>query len=219
MDDVENIDEYENDEIFDVEVVETNDEDHADALASLANKGLAEDALGAMAAGQVEAPVDAIAAAEARQDGQAEEALASLAGGEPLAEGPADEDPPAAGEDQSDPANEYAFAENEHIHVDPERIRTSRKQHQRLADSAESLSFRKTMTPLLLVVGVLLLCISGITAVMKGDPAAADATAMDTYGTPMMVASLVLGLVLLAGAVLFHVEIRRAQKQNDRQDS
>jgi len=257
MDDVENSDERKDEEVFDVEIVETDDDDHADAPDAMAADQVeapvdavdpaetqeddraadaldaiaagqaeapvdaieaaegrqddqAEDALGAMAAGQVEAPVDAIEAAEARQDGQAEDALASLASGEPAGQEP-------QGQDRRDPAEEFDFAEGEHIHVDPERARASRKQHQRLADNAQSLSFKKTMTPLLLVVGVLLLAISGITGALKGDPDAVDATMMDKYGTPMMLAALLLGLVLLAGAVLYHMEIRRAQNQDDQQ--
>ena len=75
------------------------------------------------------------------------------------------------------------------------------------------------MTPLLLVVGVLLLAISGVTFAMKGDPNGPEPTLMDKYGMPMMLASLALGLVLLAGAVLFHMEIRRTRKQNAQQDS
>jgi len=220
MDDVEHNDDHTDEEIFDVEVVEPSVEDGVDALASLADKGPAEDALGDLAAGLGEVPPDAIAAAEARKQAQAEDALASLASGETIAQEPDDPDAPAGGDqDPDDPANQFAFAENEHIHVDPDRIRAGRQQQNRLADNAQSLSFKKTMTPLLLVVGVILLAISGITFALKGDPNAPGATDMDKYGMPMMLASLLLGLVLLAGAVLFHMEISRAKKSNNGQDN
>ncbi len=192
---------------------ETGDEEHADALAALAGGGPAAgaDALEAMATGD-DAPTDAIAAAEARDAGDAGDALASLAAGESLGDDPGD-DPADETPDAEDPAEAFAFAADEHIHVDPARIREVRKQQNRRAAAVHSTSFKKTMIPMLLVVGVLLLGIGVITGAMKGDPKAAGATIMDKYGTPMMAASLVLGLVLIAGAILFHQDVRRTQAQ------
>ena len=189
---------------------EPADEGHVDALAALAGGGPATgaDALEAMAAGD-DAPIDAIAVAEARESGDVGDALASLASGENMGSDRADDEAP----DADDPAEAFAFAADEHIHVDPARIREVRKQQNRRAAAVHSTSFKKTMIPMLLVVGVLLLGIGVITGAMKGDPKAPSATMMDRYGTPMMAASLLLGLVLVAGAVLFHLDVRRTQEQ------
>ena len=205
------IEEVIDDDVVDEPADEFADEGHADALAALAGDEPATgaDALGAMVSSDDE-PVDAIAAAEARDTGHAGDALASLAAGESFGEAPADDE-------TSDPAEEFAFANDEHIHVDPARIRAVRQQQNRRAAMVHSTSFKKTMIPMLLIVGVLLLGIGVITGAMKGDPKAVGATMMDKYGTPMMAASLVLGLVLVAGAVLFHLDVRRTQEQEARQ--
>lgn len=224
MDDVENAGEHEEEEVFDVEVVEGDDPpakaDSAGALAALAGGGpeTSADALGAMASGQNAAPVDAIAAAEARQEAHAGEALASLASGESAAaadDGDDDSDDVVRVDDGEDGA-EFGFAEGESIHVGPERIKAAREQRRRMVDKADSLSFKKTMIPLLLAVGVLLLGISGLTAVMTSDSDATagqgDPSMMDEYGGLLIWAALPLGVVLIGGAIMFHAEVRRVEE-------
>ena len=109
----------------------------------------------------------------------------------------------------------FEFASGESIHVDPERIKAGREQRKRMADRADDLSFRKTMVPLLLAVGVLLLGISGLTAAMTagGDEnvPVEERSALEEYGPLLIWAGLPLGLVLVGGAVIFHMEVRRLE--------
>ncbi len=228
MDEVEKADVGEDEEVFEAELVEPGDpvdsEASAGALADLAGEGAeaSASALDAMAAGLQAAPPDAIVAAEAKeQAADAEDALASLASGEVVV----DDDEPAEADDEPE-APEFDFAEGEGIHVEPERLkavreqqrvqrRQWRQQRQKHADRTDSLSFKKTMIPLLLAVGVLLLLISGVTAAMTigKDVPAESRTALQDYAVPLIVASLLIGLILIGGAVMFHLEIRRIQER------
>lgn len=226
MDDVESIGDDKEDEVFDAEVFDAevfdndpppDEEASAGALAALARGGTeaSADALDAMALGEQPAPVDAIAAAKARQKPDTEDALANLASGEPVAESDDDDAPVNDGE----AAVAMGLGEGESIHVDPERIKAARQQRQRLVTRGDDLSFKKTMIPLLLTVGLLLLGIAGLTAVMTADSDdGAPANMMEEYGSLLIWAALPLGLILIGGAVMFHMEVRRRQesKQQDR---
>lgn len=233
MDEVEKADVREEEEVLEAELVEPGDpvdsEASAGALADLAGGGAeaSASALDAMAAGLQAAPPDAIAAAEAKeQAADAEDALASLASGEVVVDD--DEEPAEADAEVDDEleAPEFDFAEGEGIHVEPERLkavreqqrvqrRKWRQQRQQHADRTDSLSFKKTMIPLLLAVGVLLLLISVVTAAMTigKDVSAENRTVLQNYAVPLIVASLVIGLILIGGAVMFHLEIRRIQER------
>jgi len=224
MEEADNVNGHDEEEVFEAEVVEDHDDADqprdeaasADALADLAG-GRADasaSALDALATGETDDPVDAIAAAEAQDKPDAEDALASLASGED----------PTAGDEASDPSDpsggdaaaaSFEFASGETIHVDPERIRAGREQRKRMADRADDLSFRKTMVPLMLAVGVLLLGISGLTAAITSgvddDTPAEDLSALDEYGPMVVWAGIPLGVVLIGGAVMFHMEVRRVE--------
>ena len=242
MDEVENTSGHGDEDVFEAEVVEDDEnvlengqssdappdgeddewpdapldsETGVDALADLAGGGKDDTgALGALAAGRGSGPVDAIAAAEARTDVGAEDALASLASGE-VPSAPDDGRGPDETEGYSDdPALDFASGES--IHVDPERIKASRDKRKHLAKRADDLSFKKTMVPLLLAVGVLLLGISGLTAAMTAgvdkNASPNELTALQEYGSVLVWAGLPLGLVLVGGAVMFHMEVRRVEE-------
>ena len=222
MDDTDNANGHEEEEVFEAEVVEddepggepVDDGASVDALADLAGGGsdASISALDALAAGKVAAPADAMAAAEARDKPDAEDALASLASGE-VAPDPDDGEGPAETDGHLDgPA--FDFAAGESIHVDPERIKAGREQRKRMAGRVDDLSFKKTMVPLLLAVGVLLLGISGLTAAMTAggeEKPDEDRSALEEYGPLLVWAGLPLGLVLVGGAVVFHLEVRRLE--------
>ena len=238
MDEAENANGHDDEDIYEAEVVEDDgdvpdddessdespdessgespaEEGSADALADMAGGAKGDTAaLDALAGGQHSGPVDAIAAAEARDDVDAEDALASLASGEAP---PAPDD--ARAPDETDGYLDgpgVDFAAGESIHVDPERIKAGREERKRLSKQADDLSFKRTMVPLLLAVGVLLLVISGLTASMTAgvDDTVAldDMTALEKYGSVLVWAGLPLGIVLVGGAVMFHMEIRRVEE-------
>jgi len=77
------------------------------------------------------------------------------------------------------------------------------------------------MIPLLVVVGVILLILSVVTLVVliggrSGDEGyAAAPTGLQAYGRYFVVVALPLGAILLMGAWLFYVEVKKADARNN----
>lgn len=79
--------------------------------------------------------------------------------------------------------------------------------------------YKKTMIPLLLVVGLMLIAFSIITLVMlvgsRADPdhVAGEMTYMQAYGKFFVVIALPIGAILLVGAWLFYMDIKRTTRR------
>lgn len=169
------------------------------------------DALAALAGGGEVNAADALQAVSDKQGVDNEDALASLAAGEfpePQLETPAQ---PVQEEDEN-----YVFVHHETIHVDPERRKASEATRRKNMDQAHALQFKKTMIPLLIVVGVVLVLISIATIVVRmgedvTEISQANPSMLQQYGPMLVMLACPLAAILFFGAWLFHQEVSRAK--------
>ena len=193
----------------------------ADALEDLAEEspGDVEGALAAAGKTRDVHAEDALATVHSPDAVDAEDALASLASGESDEADEADEADEVSGEDRVEGPVEagaaaYDLADATEPASGPVERRSRRSAQARSAALVHSVNFKKTMVPLLLVVGVLLLVLSAATAAMllfpggEGDPGA-----LGRHGPALILASCPLAAILLAGAWMFHLEVRRAERK------
>ena len=91
------------------------------------------------------------------------------------------------------------------------------------SNRAQAHAYKKTMIPLLAVVGVLLLGFSLFTLMaLMGDPGdrtalAPTGSSMRAYGKYFILAALPLGAALLLGAWLFHVDVKNTEAREARE--
>jgi len=139
------------------------------------------------------------------------DALHAMAGGEDIAT-------PQDADDQSEevadhPVEETVAAVDIGVDVDPEEARRSRQTGLKgRVKRAHAEQFKRTMIPLLLVVGAMLLLISVATILMMQTHESDTGEFMGGVGWPMAIGSFVLAAVLMLGAWLFHYEINSNKK-------
>ena len=172
------------------------------------------DALEAMADSEGDPQSESLDAAGADERMQTDAALASLAAGENI-EPPVEEPSQAAHPDQQDQAPDDAWAAEAAPPADAEERRARQAVQQQRMAQAHGLQFKKTMIPLLIVVGVILLILSATTGIILLFTEEAALQEMDTsmlrrHGPALILASCPLALILLCGAWWLHLDIKRA---------
>ncbi len=99
------------------------------------------------------------------------------------------------------------------VDVNPEQARRTRQTGmQGRIRKAHAEQFKRTMIPLLLVVGAMLLLISITTVMMIQAHRGDSGKFMGGLGWPMAVGSFLLAAILMLGAWMFHNELQRSQK-------
>ena len=167
------------------------------------------DALKALAEGGNDDVAEAPQADRADQGAGAEDALAALASGD--AQGP------GADAGAGNGAGRGEFAGLEPPSAGPAGRGYLRETMRNSAAQGHGLHFRKTLIPLLLAMGVLLLLLSGVTTavLLFGENSAVgdlETGILRKRGPTMVLAALPLACALLAGAWWMHLEVRRAGK-------
>jgi hypothetical protein len=173
-------------------------------------------------------------AEETNKQRSIDDALKAMAEGQDLseesteqaAEGIAAElnEPQAAPDDapldfaESDPMDDAPAAEAFAIHDSGAMRRAHAAQYQQQASRANTHTYKRTMVPLLLVVGLLLLIMGGAAfaflpssemaeVIRRTNP---DALSISPVMRYMAILSFPLGAILMLGAWMFHQEIRRS---------
>ena len=117
--------------------------------------------------------------------------------------------------DTSNSAAEDNFAGCEDTSLSPLQRRAHHEMVQKSMAHAHALSLKKTLIPLLLTVGVLLLVLSAATIAMLLSSSTSteplESSMLRKYGPTLILISCPLAAVLLGGAWLFYVEIRRTK--------
>ena len=177
------------------------------------NSDQSADALKALAEGRQQAPADAFEAAAKGPAMEAEDALARLAAGEfePAAgqDDPPD-DPPAGGDGELAAVAADVLGDAD---CQPRKVR--RENQDRTQAHSHGAGFRKLMVPLLVLVGCVLLVLSGMTVVMLLVGRAADVqpSMLRRNGPWLVLVSCPVAAVLLAGAWWLHHEAGRPRQR------
>lgn len=136
-----------------------------------------------------------------------EDALEAMATGQ--FEAPSQASSPAGGETASGGVISEIAAPARDDPQQRQAARMARRQHTALVHGAQ---FKKTMVPLLLAVGVLLLVLSGITVfiLLSSRAGQMQGAMLNEYGPTVVMVACPLAAVLLAGAWWFHREAGQA---------
>ncbi len=140
------------------------------------------------------------------------DALNAMAGGEEINPDRQDESPgnPLDGDafEQADSAIDIGVTV-----VNTEQAKRARQAGiQGRMHKAHAEQFKRTMIPLLLVVGAMLLLISIATVMMMQSHRSENGPFMGGFGWPMAVGSFLLAAILMLGAWMFHNEIQKTQR-------
>ncbi|MBI5723664.1 MAG: hypothetical protein HZA50_06880 [Planctomycetes bacterium] len=82
------------------------------------------------------------------------------------------------------------------------------------SNKAYAETFKRTIMPIMVAVGVLLLVFSGVTASMMGGAVDGEGgpTYFQKYGGLMLAGSIPIALIMFGGAIMFYMELRKSRQ-------